>query len=66
MTILRWLPIGQVPESTVLMMLFFKGIGGFKLMKHIKTSVNCEFASLHAAVFFISTPLTMNTFYSSG
>jgi hypothetical protein len=66
MTILCWLPIGQKPESTVLMMPFFKGTGEFKLMKHIKTSVNCELASLHGALFFISTPLTTNTFYSSG
>jgi hypothetical protein len=48
------------------MMPFFKGTGRFKLMKHIKTSVNCELASLHGAVFFISTSLTMNIFYSSG
>jgi hypothetical protein len=50
MMILCWLPIGQKPESTTLTMPFFKGTGGFKLMKHIKTSVNCE---LHGAVFFI-------------
>jgi hypothetical protein len=65
MTILCWLPIGQLLESTELTMPFFKGAGGFKLMKHIKTSVNCEFASLNGVVFLISTPLTMNTFYSS-
>jgi hypothetical protein len=45
---------------------FFKGTGRFKSMKHIETSVNCELASLHGAVLFISTPLTMNAFYSSG
>jgi hypothetical protein len=45
---------------------FLKGTGGFKLIKHIKTSVNSELASLHGAVFFISTPLTMITLYSSG
>jgi hypothetical protein len=66
MTILCWLPIGQEPESTVLTVPFFKGTGGFKLMKHIKTSVFCELASLHGAVLFISTPLSMNTFCFSG
>jgi hypothetical protein len=66
MTILCWLTIGQEPESTVLKMPFFKETGGFKLMKYFfETSVNCELASLHGAVFFISAPLIMNTFYSS-
>jgi hypothetical protein len=45
---------------------FFKGTGGLKLMKHVETSVNCEFASLQGAVFYTSIPLTMNTLYSSG
>jgi hypothetical protein len=64
-TILCWLPVGQEPESAVLTMPFFKETGEFKLMKHVKTSINCELASLYGAVLFISTPLTINTFYSS-
>jgi hypothetical protein len=46
------------------MMPFFEGTGGFKLMKHIKTSVKCEITSLHGAVFSTSFPLIMHTFYS--
>jgi hypothetical protein len=62
MTTLCWFPIGHEPTKTVLMMPFFEKTSQFKLMKHTKISANCNFASLHRAVLFTSTPFT-NTFY---